>query len=83
MNLRKGTTMSDKAIHLTKSDPAGSDGSVGSHSLRDTNRGNPNGDVTDNSAGANPSRDTSKVFHTGSNLSGMAKAPSLSGLQRY
>ena len=60
-----------------------SDGSVGATTNRNLNRGNPLGDVVDNSAGANPSRDPSKVYHVGSNLSGMAKAPHLMGIQRY
>jgi hypothetical protein len=50
---------------------------------KDLKRGNPDGNVVDNSEGVNPSRNQAKVFHTGSNLSGTARAPHLSGLQKY
>jgi hypothetical protein len=51
-------------------------------SLRDTDRGNPNGNVVDNTQAANPSRDQSKVYNVGSNVRSMAWAPHLLGIQR-
>jgi hypothetical protein len=69
------------SISLTNSDPADSLAANAS-TTKDTNRGNPNGDVVDNSAGRNPSRDQAKVYNVGTNLSGMAWAPHLAGLQR-
>ena len=59
-----------------------SDGSVGAYTNRDTNKGNPDGNVVDNSEGANPSRDQSKVYNVGSNVRSMAWAPHLLGIQR-
>jgi len=64
------------------SDPSISNPSKGGKPPLDLNRGNPNGDVVDNSTGRNPSRNQAKVYNVGSNLSGMGWAPNLLGIQR-
>ena len=69
----------DRETSQAKSDPASS---LPGDSIKDTHRGHPDGDVVDNTQAANPSRDPSKVYHTGTNLSGMGRAPHLLGIQR-
>jgi hypothetical protein len=62
------------------SNSTGNMSSVGGIQHNNTDMGNPNGNVVNNDAGANPSRDTSKVYNVGTNLRGMACAPHLRGL---
>lgn len=73
----------DKSVPLTRSNPASSAPANAGNVSRDTNRGNPNGDVVDNSEGVNPSRNQAKVYNTGSNLSGMSRPSFLNGIQSY
>jgi len=72
----------DSNISSTLGNPQGTLNNPGL-SIKDTDMGHPLGDVVDNTVVKNPSKDPSKVYHSGSNLSGMSRPSFLSGIQKF